>query len=44
MLQSVCQNMILETFKGKLQKYFDLLPLGFSKYLMFEAFHIIDSK
>lgn len=36
--------MILETLKGKLQKYFDLLHLGLSKYLMFKIFQTIDSK
>lgn len=44
MLQSVCQNMILETLKEKPQKYFDLFHLGLSKYLMFETFQIIDAK
>lgn len=41
---TICQNMISQTWKRKLQKYFDLLHLGLSKYLMFKTLQIIDSK
>lgn len=44
MLQSACQDMISETLKGRLQKYFDLLHLGLSKHLLFKIFQINDSK